>query len=633
MTAARSDGERAEVRAGPAASVGTMDLRDFLNLPSWRAFDVDDRGRVLAGCDSPGSFQLVEVEPPGRVTWLTALEGACWGRYLPGSRSVVVQHDAGGDERQQLSRLALDPLPDRPATLEGLEPLVHDPRFFHNLIGVLPGKVAYSTNRRNSVDFDLMLLDLESGSESLLYDAGGAVVEAALLDKGSGAALTRSAPIAMSQQLVLVRPGRAPRALTDPDEPGQHVRPHWMGEELLVTTDRRREHTAVARLNLATGRWTELVAAEGRDLTAWPSPDGRLLLVMVNDDGVARLALHDGAGGARLRELALPDEGWIGEPILPDPVWSPGASRLALSFSSPTVPGDVLLVDTGSGAVTRITDSAAPLRGAQVARPSRHRIPAADGREIPCSLYRPPEGVPGQVRGSAVLHIHGGPESQAVSGFNPVIQGLAAAGHTVVVPNVRGSTGYGRSWYSADDLRRRLDSVADLAAVHGWLATQGLDPNRAALWGGSYGGYMVLAGLAFQPRLWAAGVDIVGISSLVTFLENTSAYRRLQREVEYGSLERDRDFLESASPLGRVGEIRAPLFLIHGANDPRVPLTEAQQLSRALGSRGVECELRVYPDEGHGLARRVNRLDAYPRALDFLARHLAAAGSASRTSP
>ena len=141
---------------------------------------------------------------------------------------------------------------------------------------------------------------------------------------------------------------------------------------------------------------------------------------------------------------------------------------------------------------------------------------------------------------------------------------------------------------------------------------------RAALWGGSYGGYMVLAGVAFSPELWAAGVDIVGISDLVTFLQNTSDYRRAHREREYGSLQHDRAFLEAASPMRRVDEIRAPLFVIHGRNDPRVPVSEAEQLVARLRERGIRCELRIYEDEGHGLARLANRLDAYPAAVAFL---------------
>jgi dipeptidyl aminopeptidase/acylaminoacyl peptidase len=136
--------------------------------------------------------------------------------------------------------------------------------------------------------------------------------------------------------------------------------------------------------------------------------------------------------------------------------------------------------------------------------------------------------------------------------------------------------------------------------------------------GGSYGGYMVLAGLAFQPELWAAGVDIVGISDLVTFLEHTSDYRRAHREREYGSLATDREFLAAASPLRHADEMRAPLLVIHGRNDPRVPVSEAEQLTATLRARGVRCELVIYEDEGHGLARLENKLDAYPRAIEFL---------------
>jgi dipeptidyl aminopeptidase/acylaminoacyl peptidase len=143
---------------------------------------------------------------------------------------------------------------------------------------------------------------------------------------------------------------------------------------------------------------------------------------------------------------------------------------------------------------------------------------------------------------------------------------------------------------------------------------------------------MVLAGLAFHPERWAAGIDVVGISSLVTFLENTSPYRRASREREYGSLARDRDFLESVSPLARVDRMRAPLFVIHGANDPRVPLSEAKQLVAALEQRNVPCELVVYADEGHGLQRLENQLDAYPRVVEFLAQVLTSARDETASS-
>jgi dipeptidyl aminopeptidase/acylaminoacyl peptidase len=217
-----------------------------------------------------------------------------------------------------------------------------------------------------------------------------------------------------------------------------------------------------------------------------------------------------------------------------------------------------------------------------------------------------------------VIVIHGGPESQAVLAFSTVVQSLVGAGYAVIVPNVRGSTGYGKRYSALDDTIKRLDSVKDLASIHAFLSGAGFDDRRAVLWGGSYGGYMVLAGLASQPDLWAAGVDIVGISDLVTFLENTSDYRRAMREREYGSLDHDREFLAAASPLRRANVINAPLFVVHGRNDPRVPVSEAEQLVAAVRERGLRCELLIYEDEGHGLARLANRLDAYPKAVAFL---------------
>jgi dipeptidyl aminopeptidase/acylaminoacyl peptidase len=219
--------------------------------------------------------------------------------------------------------------------------------------------------------------------------------------------------------------------------------------------------------------------------------------------------------------------------------------------------------------------------------------------------------------------VHGGPEAQFRPGwlpsFTPLTQYLVSRRIAVAAPNVRGSTGYGKRYEHLDDVELRLDSVRDLGALHGWLAAQpDLDGDRVAIYGRSYGGYMVLAALAFQPELWAAGVESVGISNLVSFLENTSAYRRAAREREYGRLDRDRDFLVEASPLTHVDAIRAPLFVQHGANDPRVPLGETEQIHRVLTEKGIRCDLLVHEDEGHGISRRENRVEFFERAAAFL---------------
>ena len=606
-----------------------LDLAQLLAVSVFQAFDADSAGRILAGSDEAGSMQLTEISPDGSAVTLTALPGPCSGRYLPGERTVVVSHDDGGNERKQLSLLRL-PLPAGPAGLADLEPLVHDPRYMHLLADVSAGRICYLTNRRDGVRFDAVLRDLATGTEETAFASEGGIHEAVASPDGRWLAVGVPSALANSDQILLVDltqppgPGRL-RALTGAGEHASQERLQWLpgSDGLIASTNRNREFTAIARYSLAAESWTWLITDEERDLAGWLSPDGSLILVERNDDGASVLTLHDGATGAPLRDVPLPAAGCVTAIRLPDPRWSPDGRAIAMSIAAADMPGDVLLADAATARVRALTSSARYLGGSAAALPEAHQIPAPDGELVPCLVYRSEDAADPGLAESAVLVIHGGPESQAKRDFNPLVQALAAAGHTVLVPNVRGSVGYGKRWYSADDVTLRLESVADLAAIHAYLPKLGVDPARAALYGGSYGGYMVLAGLAFQPELWAAGVDIVGISSLVTFLENTSAYRRAQREREYGSLEHDRDFLLAASPLTRIDAIRAPLFIIHGANDPRVPLSEAEQLHAALTARGQECELLVYPDEGHGLAKRANKMDAYPKALAFLARHLA----------
>lgn len=605
----------------------TADLvHRLLAARTWRAFDVDADGRVLAGDDTSGSVQLVELTPDGRRHALTALPGACSGRYLRGvqPRTVVVSHDSAGDERAQLSLLRPDEVTEAVGE-DGLEPLVRDPAHIHSLGEVLDGgRIVYATNRRNGVDFDLVLREVASDTETVLYDGGGMVGSVAVAPDGSGTLMTRPGTPAMSWQLVLLTDAGL-RELTPADEPTVFTGLQWLPDSsaAIVTTNTGRDRTGIARLDPATGALTYLVTDDAHDVSGRVSPDGSSLLAVTDDDGVSRLAIHDATSGAHRVDVVTPGIG-VGD-FLTVPRWSADSQGLALTWTSPTIPADVVLVDAATGRTGTAASWSGDLEGLELVTPVSVGVPTPDGETVPCFVY-----APDSPSGSSVLIVHGGPEGQSTRSFSPIVQALTSQGHTVLVPNVRGSVGYGKRWYSLDDVERRLDSVADLAAIHDHLPRLGLDPARSALWGGSYGGYMVLAGLAFQPERWAAGVDIVGISSLVTFLENTSPYRRAHREREYGSLEHDREFLERASPLNRISEVRAPLFVIHGRNDPRVPLSEAEQVAAAVRAGGVEAELVVYDDEGHGLAQRANRLDAYPRAIDFLGRVL---GTARRRRP
>ncbi len=599
-------------------------IERLYDLRTWRAFDIDDDGRVLAGWDDLGSVQLVEIDTDGSRHPLTALPGACSGRYIPGRRAVVVQHDAGGDERMQLSTLDLTSYPEKPVDLDGLAPLVHDPAYMHTLMDVTPTSVVYNTNRRNEIDFDVVVRDLGSGEETTVYDAGGYVTESAVSHDLASVAVTQLSLLPASSFVTVTGPAAgsgATRDVTSPDEHAEHQGAAWTSDDraLVVASNHDREYMAIGRIDVDTADWTWLVEDDAHELYAWVSPDASAMVVGRHVDGVYELAVHE-IDGALRAPIDLPANG------MPMVAWSPDSSRVAVTVMGAEVPGSIYAVDARTGATRLVADSRAdadPATLTLLGDATVHRVPTDDGEQIPCFVFPPAPDAAAGVEGASVVFVHGGPESVAMRNFNPTVAALTAAGFTVLVPNVRGSSHYGKRWVSLDDVDLRLDSVRDLAAIHAFLPSLGLDPARSALWGGSYGGYMVLSGVSMQPSLWAAGVDIVGMSSLVTFLENTSAYRRAYREREYGSLDRDRDFLVTASPITYLEQIEAPLFVIHGANDPRVPLSEAEQIKAALDSKGVPCELRVYADEGHGLAKRVNRVDAYPAAITFLREHLA----------
>jgi dipeptidyl aminopeptidase/acylaminoacyl peptidase len=259
------------------------------------------------------------------------------------------------------------------------------------------------------------------------------------------------------------------------------------------------------------------------------------------------------------------------------------------------------------------------LKKASFVKPYPFRYPSFDKLSIPAFFYKPKS----RGRSPLLVYLHGGPESQFRPGFSPLIQYLLSLGVGVAVPNFRGSTGYGKRFTHLDDVRKRMDTVKDVREMLSYLADKvGYDHERVAAWGGSYGGFMVLACLFTNPGLWRAGVDIVGIANFVTFLNNTGPWRRKLRILEYGDPVTDKKFLDEISPVHNARHITAPLFIIHGTNDPRVPIEEAEQMAATLEKLGREVHLMKFEDEGHGLVKLKNRIAGYSASVDFLVEKL-----------
>lgn len=331
------------------------------------------------------------------------------------------------------------------------------------------------------------------------------------------------------------------------------------------------------------------------------SDDGRHIAFVTNEDGISTLRVLDTTTYKARKLPALP----IG--VVGGFQFSPNGQQLALSINTATSPSDVYVIDLKTAALTRWSQSeVGGLDSNTFIAPTLIRYKSFDGKEIPAFLYKPEGAGPFPV----IINIHGGPEAQAFPTFSPSIQYmLREMKVAVLVPNVRGSSGYGKNYLQLDNGLKRKDSVKDIGALLDWIATQpSLNKDRVGVSGGSYGGYMVLASMVDYNNRIRAGIDVVGISNFTTFLTNTESYRRDLRRAEYGD-EREpemRAFHEKIAPLNNAKSITSPLFVAQGFNDPRVPYTEAEQIVKAVRGNGGDVWYLMYKDEGHGFAKKAN---------------------------
>jgi dipeptidyl aminopeptidase/acylaminoacyl peptidase len=538
--------------------------------------------------------------------------------YSPVEPVMLVMADTGGSELDQFYTLSQDGAE--------FQALTNQPEVMYRSGTWSPDgrRIVYASNERDPRYFDIYERDMENGSARLLWQQDSTNFPVAYSPDGQQVIINRMHSNIFSQLFLLDIDSGEARALTPDTAVGAawYDHPCWSadGGGLYVLCNRDRDFSTLAWIDLASGELTYL-----RDDT-WDaewlelSHDRRQMALALNENGYSRLELFDVSQGWQARrELPVPP---LPEGVIIDMTWSADDQRLAFTRLSAGAPMDVWIWDIKQEKLWQATRSSpGGIPRASFVEPELIHYSTFDGREIPAFLYLPPDKPARDL--PVVINVHGGPEGQARPMFNPVNQFFVAQGYAVLTPNVRGSAGYGYTYMSLDDVRKRMDSVADLKHAVFWLRESGIaNPERIVVMGGSYGGFMVLSAITTYPDLWAAAIDIVGIANFVTFLENTHPWRRKLRESEYGSLENDREFLEEISPIHHVDRITVPLFVIHGANDPRVPIGEAEQIVAALRQRQVPVEYLRFEDEGHGLIKRANRLIAYPAVVRFLNEHL-----------
>ncbi len=556
------------------------------------------------------TFQIYGVTGPG--TWpamLTDYSERVSGLYAaPDLAGLVFTRDRGGNEYHQLYWMDLH-------TME-VQALTDNPQALHIFGAFSPDgeSIAYTSTARNGRDYDVYIMPLKSPDQARLVLTREGHWE--VRDWTAAGELVLQQVLSNSDQ-PLYRchvDAEDVERLTPSDAPTAYHHPYLSPDgSLYVSTDYGRDFLGIAKIETP-GQVAHVIAEEADIDVMAGDRDGRTLVYAVNREGFSELHLYDLKTG---HNRHVPD---FDRSVVFDAVFDSTGDTVAVTYSGPDHNMNIALLHVATAEVEPLTH--APMTGLDVkslVTPEVIRYRTFDGREIPAYLYRP--SASGNL--PVVISVHGGPEAQERPYFSGWYQYLLSHGYALVTPNVRGSTGYGKAYSHLDDREKRMDSVRDIASLVEWIREQpGLDGHRIAIYGGSYGGFMVLSSITQYPELFQAAIDIVGIANLESFLENTSEYRRALREVEYGYLATDRDFLRRFSPIHAVDRIQAPLFVVHGANDPRVPLNEAEQIVGALKARNRPVEFRVYADEGHGIAKLKNRLELYPEMVAFLDRHL-----------
>ncbi len=523
--------------------------------------------------------------------------------------TIVFGMDMGGDERQQV--WVIDSPDSEPRRMTNQPDAIHEP----GAVSHDGGLALVKSNARDAGTFDIVGVDLATGALDPWMERAGNAAPVAISRDGTRAIVDRANTNLDADLWLIDADGGAPRNLTAHDGEawilGASFGPD--DESAWFLTNEGREYVRLERLDLATNT-REVIAERDWDIESFGlAPDGTHVAIAVNEAGASKISILDLGGEAG--EVVLDG---LGLGTVDRFSWSPDGRTVAFGHSTAETPSRIVIAGLDGAFRVVGTDIEPPA----TSPPEPVSYVSFDGLEVSGFLFRPAGDGPFPV----LIEVHGGPESQRrlqYASAVPTNQFICSLGIAVLALNVRGSTGYGKAYSHLDDRELRLDSVRDVAEAVAWLRTRDdVIPDRIGVMGQSYGGFMTLASIAFHPELWAAAVDVVGIANFVSFLERTGPWRREHRSREYGFLEHDRDLLERISPLNHVDAITAPLFVIHGRNDPRVPLFEAEQIVDALQARGREVQLRVYDDEGHGLSKRQNRIDGYAAAAGFLVEHL-----------
>lgn len=580
----------------------------------------EDGSAIYFTSGMTGATQVFRVLPSGWPYQLTVFEdGIDFYTISDDGKWIIVGASVGGNERSQFYLMdgatgALKKLTDKP-----------DARYLTPFWDDDGRTIYFASNEVNGRDFYMYRWELPDGEPVSLLEGEGYNIPQDVSADGKRFLFAKYYSNVNSDLMILDLPSGEIENITEHEGDFRYLGGEFTNDERGIYTITNHNDQGLLRpavIDLETGDVTYPFRPDSpweiEDFTL--SRDKRFAALVYNEEGYGNLTVVD---MERFDELPVPELAGIVSDLSMS-----NTHEVVFSYNSPTQPPEVWSWNWKTEELRQLSyATTAGIDVSEFVQPELIRYETFDGMQIPAFLYLPPGYEGGQV--PFIMDIHGGPEAQFRPYFNRHFNYLLLHGFGLLAPNIRGSAGYGKEYIQLDNYKKRMDSVRDVGAAAQWLVDNGYTtPDQLGIKGASYGGYMTLAALTTFPDLFAAGCDEVGIANFETFLKNTADYRRHLREAEYGPLS-DPEFLREISPLTHVDKIKADLLVIHGENDPRVPVSEARQIARALSTRGAVVDTLIFPDEGHGVGKRENRLVLYRRMVDFFKRTLLGDGAES----
>ncbi|MEZ4658813.1 MAG: S9 family peptidase [Caldilineaceae bacterium] len=612
------------------------DFARYLNIRAAHSPALSRSGNRLAFLsDITGNFQVWSIGLQGDAadSWpvqLTFFADKVWELHAsPAADQLIAVSDVGGNERQQFYLISNFGVYETGEQNHDVRRLTDNDAAIHRFGAWSKdgAQILYTSNARNNVDFDLYRLDVASGESTRLLETSGNRALVAWSPDGRFALMLDAVATEQLELYLLDLESGQERHVTSGQPNARYMEIKWTDQGVFTVSDRTCDRFALCKLDLESAALNELVRADDL-LAAYPgqqgelealaiAPDGSRAALILNVEGYDHLYWIDlASGGAERVEGMAPG-------VIGSLKFSPDGAQLLCDFQTPTQNQNVWSVDVATGQTQQLTFSnRAGVDSRTFVGPELIHFTTHDELEIPAFYYLP-QSAPPAGGYPCILYVHGGPAGQQRPDFDVRFQYFLNQGYALLVTNVRGSTGYGRRYMMLDDLELRMESVADLKYAVAWLHERDeINSDAIAIYGRSYGGYMVLAALTEYPELFAAGIDVVGIANWVSFMERTSPWRRAHREREYGSLEQQRDLLARISPIHKAERIAAPLLVLAGDNDPRVPLFESEQIVEKVRAGGGVVEFIHYADEGHRFSKLANRVDSFTKMAAFLQKHM-----------